>query len=103
MAAAEQGDLLKVSGINYPVIVVSCNFFNHSGKAIVCPVVSSAADGPLHIKVKAEQLEGYVLCEQVRYLDIEARHFSKLGSAHYYDIMDISDAVMGMFDYQQNN
>ena len=63
MAAAEQGDLLKVSGINYPVIVVSCNFFNRSGKAIVCPVVNSAADGPLHIKVKAAQLEGYVLCE----------------------------------------
>jgi mRNA-degrading endonuclease toxin of MazEF toxin-antitoxin module len=97
----EQGDLLKVSGISFPVIIVSCNFFNTSGKAIVCPVVGTAEKGPLHIAVKTAQLEGIALCEQVRYLDLAARHFSKLGSAHYYDIMDISDAVMGMFDYQQ--
>ena len=102
MTAVEQGDLLRVSGVNCPVIVVSCNFFNASGKVIACPIVSSAEKGPLHIKIKTAQVEGYVLCEQVRYLDLSARHCSKLGSAHYYDIMDISDAVMGMFDYQQN-
>ena len=102
MAEIEQGDLLRVSGITFPVIVVSCNFFNASGKAIVCPVVTSTEKGPLHIAVKTAQLEGVVLCEQVRYLDLAARHYSKLGGAHYYDIMDISDAVMGMFDYQQN-
>ena len=102
MAVIEQGDLLKVSGINYPVMVVSCNYFNTSGKAIVCPIVKSAEEGPLHITIKTTQLEGYVLCEQVRYLDLSTRHFSKFGSAQYYDIMDISDAVMGMFDYQQN-
>ena len=45
-------------------------------------------------------MEGYVLCEQVRYVDLTVRRFSKLGDAHYYDVMDISDAVMGMFDYQ---
>ena len=102
MEVIEQGDLIRVSGINFPVIVVSCNFFNASGKAIACPVVSSAEDGPLHIKIKTAQVEGYVLCEQVRYLDLSARHCSKLDSAHHYDTMDISDAVMGMFDYQQN-
>ena len=102
MAAIEQGDILMVSGIDFPVFIVSCNFFNSSGKAIACPVVSSAEDGPLHIKIKTAQVEGYVLCEQARYLDLSARHFSKLGGAHYYDIMDISDAVMGMFDHQQN-
>ena len=41
------------------------------------------------------------MCEQVKYLDLKARHFSKLTLTHYFDIMDISDAVMGMFDYQQ--
>ena len=43
-----------------------------------------------------------MLCEQVRYLDLSARHYSKIGSALNYDVMDISDAVMGMFDYRQN-
>ena len=100
MAKVEQGDLLKVAGLSYPVIVVSNDFFNESGKAIVCPIMKNAADGPLHIKLKDCPVEGYVLCEQVRYIDLAARHFSKMTATHYFDIMDISDAVMGIFDYQ---
>ena len=101
MEIIEQGDMLRISGINYPVIVVSNDFFNQSGKVIACPIVKNAIEGPLHIKLKDSSVEGIVLCEQVKYLDLKARHFSKLTSTHYFDIMDISDAVMGMFDYQQ--
>ena len=101
MAVVEQGDMLRVSGIKYPVIVVSNNFFNQSGKVIACPILKNAVEGPLHIKLRDSAVEGYVLCEQVKYLDLKARNFSKLTSTHYFDIMDISDAVMGIFDYQQ--
>ena len=101
MKYAEQGDLLRVSGLKYPVMVVSNNFFNESGKAIVCPILKNAVEGPLHIKLRDCPVEGYVLCEQVKYVDLAVRRFSKLAESHYFDIMDISDAVMGMFDYQQ--
>lgn len=100
MTKVEQDDLLKVSGFAYPVIVVSNDFFNETGKAIVCPIMKNAVEGPLHIKLRDCTVEGYVLCEQVRYVDLAARHFSKMTATHYFDIMDISDAVMGMFDYQ---
>lgn len=100
MQKIEQGDLLKVGGLKYPIIVVSNDFFNESGKAIVCPIVKDAIEGPLHIKLKDCAVEGYVLCEQVRYVDLAERRFSKMTATHYFDIMDISDAVMGMFDYQ---
>jgi mRNA interferase MazF len=100
MSRVEQGDLIKVAGLNYPVMVVSNKFFNETGKAIVCPIVKKAVEGPLHIRLKESTVEGYVLCEQVRYVDLTVRRSSKLGDAHYYDVMDISDAVMGMFDYQ---
>ena len=101
MNTVEQGDLLKISGLNYPVIVVSNNFFNQSGKAIVCPILKNAIEGPLHIPLKDSSIEGYVLCEQIRYVDLSARRYSRLTSSHYFDVMDISDAVMGIFDYQQ--
>ena len=101
MNTVEQGDLLRISGLNYPVIVVSNNFFNQSGKAVVCPILKNAIEGPLHIPLKDSSIEGYVLCEQVRYADLSARRYSRLTSSHYFDVMDISDAVMGIFDYQQ--
>lgn len=100
MMAVEQGDLLRVEGLKYPVIVVSNNFFNQSGKAVVCPIVRQAAPGPLHIRLTDCPAEGFALCEQVRYVDLGARRGSKIGAARYYDVMDVSDAVMGIFDYQ---
>ena len=100
MVGVKQGDLLKVGGLSYPVMVVSNGFFNGSGKAIVCPVVKDAVPGPLHIELKDSAAEGFVLCEQLRYVDLGARRFSKLSEAPYYDTVNISDAIMGMFDYQ---
>ena len=100
MLKVEQGDLLKLSGFSFPVMVVSNNFFNGSGKAVVCPVLKQAAASPLHIELKDGPVEGYVLCEQVKYVDLSSKRFTKLSGTHYYDVMNISDAVMGMFDYQ---
>ena len=100
MAAVEQGDILKAEGVQHPVIVVSNNFFNQSGKAVVCPIVKKAVPGPLHIELRESSVQGCVLCEQVRYLDLTCRGYSKLAQAHYFDIMDISDAVVGIFEYQ---
>ena len=102
MAPIEQGDLLKVEGIKYPVIVVSNNYFNQSGMVIVCPIVNTAVPGPLHIPLKDSAAQGIVLCEQVRYLDLSSRRWSKLTQTHYFDIMDISDAVVSMFEYVFN-
>ncbi len=100
MAAVEQGDILSVEGVQYPVAVVSNNYFNRSGKAIVCPVVKKALPGPLHIELKDSVVQGWILCEQVRYLDLDSRRYSKLTQMHYFDVMDISDIMVGMFEYQ---
>lgn len=100
MACTKQGDVLKLERIQYPVIVVSNNFFNQSGRVIVCPIVKTAVPGPLHIPLKNSAVEGFVLCEQVRYLDLSSRCWSHLAQLHFFDIMDISDAVAGIFEYQ---
>ncbi len=100
MQSVRQGDLLKITGIAYPMVVVSNDFFNQEGKVIACPIVPAAAEGPLHIRLKDAPVAGYVLCEQVKYIDLAARRFSKLPALHYFDIMDLSDAMMGMFEYQ---
>ena len=100
MNAVEQGDLLKIEGFRFPVIVVSNNFFNGSGKAVVCPILKSAVEGPLHIRLKNCPVEGFVSCEQMKYVDLSARRCAKLSQSRNFDIMDISDAVMGIFDYQ---
>lgn len=100
MSTVEQGDLLKIEGIPHPVIVVSNNYFNQTGKVIVCPILKRAVPGPLHIPLKDSPVEGVILCEQVRYIDLTTRRFHRLTATRYFDIMDISDAVAGIFEYQ---
>lgn len=100
MLSIQQGDMLKISGLSYPMIVVSNDFFNQEGKIIACPIVRNAAEGPLHIRLIDSSAEGYVLCEQLKYIDLATRRFSKLPATHHFDIIDISDAIMGIFDYQ---
>ena len=102
MEKVEHGSLLQVQGLQYPVVVVSNNFFNASGKAVVCPVLKKAVEGPLHIPVKADRVNGFALCEQVRYLDLAQRSFSRIGAIPYFEVMNLSDAVMGIFDYQMD-
>lgn len=100
---AVQGDILKIEGIKYPVIVLSNDFFNESDKVIGCPITNDANEGPLHIKLRDmdySRYEGYVLCEQLKYIDLSSRRFSKSGTISYYDIQNLTDAVIGMFDYQ---
>ena len=100
MQNIQQGDVLKVGGLTYPMLVVSNDFFNQEGKVIACPIVRSAAEGPLHIKLKNSPTTGYVLCEQLKYIDLTTRCFSKMPASHYFDIIDISDAITSMFDCQ---
>ncbi|MBR4442390.1 MAG: type II toxin-antitoxin system PemK/MazF family toxin [Clostridia bacterium] len=100
MDAVKQGALLRVGGIQWPVVVVSNDFFNTSGKVVVCPILEDAVEGPLHIRMTDAPVEGFILCEQVRFVDLKARRFSRIGDLNYYTLMDVSDAVMGMFDYQ---
>jgi mRNA-degrading endonuclease toxin of MazEF toxin-antitoxin module len=98
---AEQGDLLRISNVSHPVIVVSNNFINEQDLVIVCAVAKNAVEGPLHIRLQTPELEGIALCEQIKLIDLKQRRFSKIGAVLGYDVMNISDAVMGMFDYQQ--
>lgn len=99
MQSYEQGSILNVDRIQFPVLVISNKVFNSSGAALVCPIMKTAIEGPLHIPLSNGIINGVVLCEQVRYLDLNSRHFSVAGTVGYYDIMDISDAVVSMAEY----
>ena len=99
MIKAEQGDILKIASLPYPVVVVSKNFFNESGLVMACPVLPDAVRGPLRIRCENIKTPGFVYCEQVRVVDLNARRFSRIDAVPYGDLMDIVDAVQGIFDY----
>ena len=97
-----QGDIIRIEGFKKQLfIIVSKNaFIKAMGVFHVCPIIANIPDGPIHIKVQGKKGEnGTVICEQVKVIDPIARSCNRVDSLAYEDIMNISDAVQGMFEY----
>ena len=99
MNAIAQGDILSVERINTPILVVSKAFFNQTEQIVACPILKNASEDPLHIPVIATNMQGIVLCEQMKLLDLRVRGYKKLTELKIEDVMNIADAIQSIFDY----
>lgn len=97
--ALHQGEIIKIEKIRHPVLVVSKNFFNETGEIIGCPIFRAGTQSPLHIRVQTKELEGYVQCEKLALLDMRQRGFSMIACIKMREIIEITDAIQGIFDY----
>ena len=94
-----QGDIIKIEKIKFPVLVVSKDFFNSSGQIIGCPITPDAVKGPLHISINTNEVKGVVHCENLKMLDLRIRGCKKLDALQSNELIDIVDAIQGIFDY----
>lgn len=57
-----------------PALVISNDFFNRkTGMAIVCPITSTPRNFPLHVKFEGLRIIGFIMMEQVKSIDFQAR------------------------------
>ncbi|MDO4475744.1 MAG: type II toxin-antitoxin system PemK/MazF family toxin [Lachnospiraceae bacterium] len=96
----EQGAILKVENVHFPLLVVSKNFFNQTGQALLCPIVKDTFEDPLHLPVDADHTCGLVMCEQIKLFDLQYRGWEKIDQISFRDLMNITDAIQSMFDYR---
>ena len=96
-----QGDIVKVAGFRNSFLVVSNNAFIRAARMFhVCPMLSHASEGPLHIHVTGvEGTEGFVICEQIKLIDPNSRSCKRIDRLSYGMLMNISDAIQGVFEY----
>ncbi len=101
MKVFSQGDILKIEGYRFRFLVVSKNAYIRATHTFhVCPMLDSLQEGPLHIGVTGEKGEGGVVpCEQIKLIDPGKRACTRVDRLHYRDIMEISDALQGIFEY----
>ena len=96
-----QGDILKISGYRNSFLIVSKNaFIEATGVFHVCPIMKEISEGALHIRITGKIKEtGVVMCEQIKLIDPQARSCGKIDSISYSSLMNISDALQGVFEY----
>lgn len=94
----EQGDILMCDDVKFPVVVVSKNTYNKSGKAIVCPLIND--DGAvLSFCVTLNDSKKYAQCDDVRRLDLSKRFFSVVGRLGMADLLNVLNRVNSLFDF----
>lgn len=83
----KQGDIIKINfnpqkgheQAGYrPAVVISNDYFNaRTNLTIICPITNTNNKFPLHIPLDSRtQTTGVILCEHVKALDINARHYT---------------------------
>ena len=97
-----QGDVIKIVGYkNQTFVIISKNaFIKATGVFHVSPLIPKIPDGPLHVTVFGKNGNGgVVLCEQIKLIDPTVRSCNRIDSLTYGDVMNVSDAVQGIFEY----
>ena len=96
-----QGDIIKINGYkNYFLIISNNAFIKATSVFHVSPIISNIQSGPLHIVINGTQkTTGTVVCEQIKLIDPDARSCVKTDNIPYNEIMNISDALQGIFEY----
>ena len=83
-----------------PALVLSNDTFNRlTGLAMVCPITSTHRDFPLHVTLDDRtRTHGDILCEQLKSLDYQARHwrFAETVPDDIFDAaLDIVNSILG--------
>jgi mRNA interferase MazF len=79
-----------------PALVISKEAFNKStGMAICCPITNTDRKVPLHVRVTDRcSLTGFVMCDQAKSLDFQARRMKFIEGA----TRDLLDDVLAILD-----
>lgn len=98
MRQIEQGDLIKIERTSTLFVVVSSDFFNRSGLIVVCPCVKNASADALHVPIRADIMDGMVLCENLTSVSASSRRFTVRGHLPSGTMPEIIYRVQSIFD-----
>lgn len=86
-----------------PALIISNHLFHHyTNLAMVCPISRTNRGFPLHVPLdKRTKTGGVIMCEQVKSLDIKARHAGFLEKAPPDLVEEILDIILGFIEVPQ--
>ena len=93
------GDILRLSDSTAYALVISRDFYNRSGMAVLCPIVHFAEEDALHFPFQTKELQGVILAEQIKSMDLSVRYYQTVSSLSIAQLQDICDAVQDIFAY----
>ena len=94
-----QGEIITITGIDIPMLVISKNTYNKTGMLIACPIVKKKMDYTLSVHIDTPALKGYVICDSPRQFNWKKRGIFSKGSIPYKKLIQVLDMFNSIFDY----
>ena len=81
-----------------PALIISNKIFNeYLGLAVACPITNTKRDFPFHLTVESENITGFIMVEQLKSIDYNARKIKfveKLDVKILDEVMKIVDTIL---------
>lgn len=83
-----------------PALVVSNDLFNRvSSMTMVCPITHTDRGHPFHLRLEGtEKIDGVVLCDQARMLDLNSRNAAFVEKAPAALVAEAVDLIIGFVE-----
>ena len=106
----KQGDIIKINlnpirgheqaGYRPVIVINNAAHSRASNMTIVCPITNTDRNNPLHVELKGLQTTGFVMCDQIRAIDIRARNYKAVETVDEETLWEICDIVQGSLDVE---
>jgi len=106
----KQGDIVKLNlspikgheqaGYRPVLVVNNASHSRTSNMTLICPITNTDRDIPVHVRLDGTETTGFVMCDQVRAIDIRARDYKIAETVDNDTLWEVCDIVKGAFDIE---
>ncbi|MDR0974687.1 MAG: type II toxin-antitoxin system PemK/MazF family toxin [Ruminococcus sp.] len=82
----KQGDIIKTNfdpvigheqaGYRPALVVSNFSYSKATNTTYVCPITNTFRNSPLHVKLENHKTTGYIMCDQLRAIDLSNRNYT---------------------------
>ena len=86
-----------------PALVISPKSYNRRvGLALVCPITSRIKGYPFEVELpQGMEVEGAILCDQIKSLDWRVRSATRMGSVPQSVIQEVTARILALIDPEE--
>jgi len=106
----KQGDIIKLdlsptkgheqTGYRPVLVVNNGSFMRASNMIVICPITNTNRNNPLHIPLEGLATKGFVMCDQIKAIDIKKRSYKVIEAVDDDTLWEVSDVISGFVEVE---
>jgi len=106
----KQGDIIKLdlnptkgheqTGFRPVLVISNASLSRASNMIIICPITNTDRKSPVHVPLEGSITTGFVMCDQVKAIDIRARDYKFIEAIDDETLWEVCDIVQGLVDIE---